>query len=174
MLIYMLIFFVTQSRKSTDKSLVKNIIIIILQDIFPQMTLFQIVYITTYVNVQKMDCDHPLHQNIRDFPFIFFDSIFCFMTNDIIHADWTYHYRFIKRCRGFFWLSSSWHGVVDMNTKFFFWGHSTCFCVAFVKTTHWNYNFLCIFKVSRHSIIFPTLSQQSLYGFCLFLLQSKW
>ena len=119
MLIYMLIFFVTQCRKSTDKSLVKNIIIIILQDIFPQMTLFQIVYITTYVNVQKMDCNHPLHQNIRDFPFIFFDSIFCFMTNDIIHADWTYHYRFIKRCRGFFWLSSSWHGVVDMNTKFF-------------------------------------------------------
>ena len=76
-------------------------------------------YITTYVNVQKMDCDHPLYQNIKDFPFIFFDSIFSFMTNDIIHADWTYHYRFIKRCRGFFLLSSSWHGVVDMNTKFF-------------------------------------------------------
>ena len=132
-----------------------------------------------------MDCDHPLYQNIRDFPFIFFDSIFSFMTNDIIHADWTYHYRFIKRCRGFFWLSSSWHGVVDMNTKFFWrqsiWGHSTCFCVAFVKTTHWNYNFLCIFKVSRHSIIFSTLSQQSLHGFYLFyyklnnkLIQLKW
>ena len=61
------------------------------------------------------------------------------------------------------------------------WGHSTCFCVAFIKTTHWNYNFLCIFKVSRHSIIFSTLSQQSLYVFCLFyykldnkLIQLKW
>ena len=61
------------------------------------------------------------------------------------------------------------------------WGHSTCFCVAFIKTTHWNYNFLCIFKVSRHSIIFSILSQPSLYGFCLFyyklnnkLIQLKW
>ena len=87
MLIYMLIFFVTQCRKSTDKSLVKNIIIIILQDIFPQKTLFQIVYITTYVNVQKMDCDHPLYQNIRDFPFIFFRFYF------LLHDKWHHPYR---------------------------------------------------------------------------------